>query len=117
VRTTWKVRLANAAERDIVQILQWTALHFGAVQAKTYGNTISMALCALAAGPEIAGVRKRDEIAPGLGSLHVARLGRKGRHPVLFRVGGEQTIDVVRVLHESMELARHLRAPDEKDVL
>jgi toxin ParE1/3/4 len=110
------VRLANAAERDIVQILQWTALHFGAAQAKTYSNTISTALCALATGPEIAGSRKRDEIAPGIRSLHVARLGRKGRHLVLFRVGGEQIIDVVRVLHDSMDLARHLPSPNDEDV-
>ena len=41
-------------------------------------------------------------------SLHVARMGRKGSHFVVFRVATENTIDVLRVLHESMDLTRHL---------
>ena len=44
-------------------------------------------------------------------TLHVARDGRKGRHFVMFRVGsidGRDVIDVLRLLHDSMDLERHL---------
>ncbi len=43
--------------------------------------------------------------------LHVARKGHKGSHIVLFRVAKikqRDTIIVLRLLHERMDLARHL---------
>jgi toxin ParE1/3/4 len=43
--------------------------------------------------------------------LHVARQGRSGRHFVVFRVGdsgGQNAIDVLRILHDSMDVKRHL---------
>ena len=45
-------------------------------------------------------------------TLHVARKGRKGPHFVVFRVApsrSEQVIDVLRLLHDSMDLPRHPR--------
>jgi len=39
------------------------------------------------------------------------RQGRKGRHIVLFRVGPDQdreAIEVLRILHDAMDLQRHL---------
>jgi toxin ParE1/3/4 len=59
-------------------------------------------------GPSIAGGNNRDEISPGLYSLHVARRGRHGRHLVLYRVANENTIEIVRILHDSMDLSRHV---------
>ena len=42
-------------------------------------------------------------------TLHVARHGRKGRHQLVFRV--DETvclIEILRVLHDSTDLQRHL---------
>lgn len=72
-----------------------------------------MAVGVLTDGPDAPGVRQRDEIAPGMRTLHVARQGRRGRHFVVFRVGGDQVIDVLRLLHDSMDLARHIPPADE----
>lgn len=47
------------------------------------------------------------DIAPGIRTLHVARQGRKGRHLVMFRVAPERVIEVLRLLHDSMDLSRH----------
>jgi plasmid stabilization system protein ParE len=69
---------------------------------------INGAIQALRDGLEILGSTLRDDIAPGIRTLHVARSGRKGRHLVVFRVGGDRTIDVLRLLHDSMDLPRHL---------
>ena len=51
-------------------------------------------------------------------TLHVARGGRKGRHFVLYRVntqGPTQVIDVLRLLHDSMDLSRHIERDDDEN--
>jgi toxin ParE1/3/4 len=77
-------------------------------QSHIYAKTISLAMQALADGPEIAGSNLREDIAPGIRILHVARMGRKGRHFIVFRVSPVRTIDVLRLLHDSMDLPRQL---------
>jgi toxin ParE1/3/4 len=112
----WPVRLAAAAEADIQEILHWTVGQFGEAQARVYAETLSAALEALTAGPPLLGAKARDDIAKGLFTLHVARHGRKGRHFVIFRVGrdqGREVIDVLRVLHDAMDLPRHVPPVDE----
>jgi toxin ParE1/3/4 len=112
----WSVRLTAAAEGDFRQILTWTSARFGEKQARAYGEALSAALRALTAGPTIAGVRARSDIGKGMYTLHVARQGRKGRHFVVFRTGRESShnvIEVLRLLHDSMDLQRHLPSDDE----
>lgn len=109
-RALWPVRLTAAAETDFRGIVQWTAERFGQAQARAYAETLSMALAALAVGPTAIGVKPRDDIAKGLFSFHVTRAGRKGRHFVIFRIAGDQdpAIEVLCLLHDSMDLPRHL---------
>lgn len=111
------VRLSAAAEADFEHIVQWTLEQFGENQALVYAETLSMALQALGTGaPSAIGAKPRDEIIKGLFSLHVARQGRKGRHFVLFRTGPRgagDVIEVLRLLHDSMDLPRHVSASDE----
>ena len=107
----WSVRLAETAEVDFQNIIDWTLEQFGDKQARVYAETLSDALEALAAGPRAIGVRERADIAKGLFTLHVARAGRKGRHFVLFRVhAGQQRrwIDVLRLLHDAMDLPSNI---------
>jgi toxin ParE1/3/4 len=113
----WTVRLSATASVDFQDILQWTARRFGTGQALAYAETLADALAALTEGPDIVGVRRRDDIGADIRTLHVARNKRRGRHIILFRVGGEadrRVIDVLRLLHDAMDLARHL-PPDETD--
>ena len=112
----WTVRLTAAAEADFEEILRWTMDQFGDAQARIYAETLSAALNDLAAGPTVVGAKKRDDILKGLFTLHVARDGRKGRHFVMFRVGrapNREVIEVLRVLHDAMDLQRHLPPTDE----
>lgn len=104
----WTVRLSAQAEMDFADILAWTAENFGEFQADTYAETLTLAFEALYDGPDPLGAKARDDINPGLRSLHVARQGRSGRHFVLFRQAHDLCIDVLRLLHDSMDLARHL---------
>jgi len=117
----WIVRLTDAAEGDFQDILRWTVVHFGEAQARSYAETLSAAIEALAVGPTIPGATQRQDIAEGLVTLHVARKGKKGRslgrHLVLFRVGldqKQQAIEVLRILHDAMDLQRHLPPDDER---
>lgn len=112
---SWTVRLSAAAEADFRQILRWTVDNFGSAQARAYADTLSSALKALCAGPSIIGVKERPEIGTNIWTLHVARNGRQGRHFIMFRVAaapGSKVIDVLRLLHDSMDLERHLPQSD-----
>lgn len=110
----WVVRLAERAQQDFADIVRWTHQHWGAVQAQRYADTLTLALEALVAGPDVAGVKARGDIAPGIHILHVARQGRKGRHFVVLRVAELGTIDVLRILHDSMDLPRHVGAANDE---
>ena len=108
----WQVRLAGQAEQDLLDITLWTAENFGPMQAEHYAETIALAIEALHDGPEIWGAKVRDEIGIGIRTLHVARQGRKGRHFVAFSVSEGHIINVLRLLHDSMDLAKHLPEED-----
>jgi toxin ParE1/3/4 len=111
----WTVRLTAAAEKDFQDIVEWTVEQFGDEQALVYAETIALALEALGEGPAPIDAKRRDEIQRGLYSLHVARQGRKGRHFVMFRIAprARGVIEVLRLLHDSMDLPRHFQIPDE----
>ena len=104
----WHIRLADQAEKDLLDITVWTAENFGTQQAEQYAETIALAIEALHDGPEILGAKVRDDIGTGIRTLHVARHGRKGRHFVAFSVSEGHIINVLRLLHDSMDLAKHL---------
>ena len=109
----WPIRLTTTADSDLRNILRWTVRQFGHAQARIYGETSTHAIQALTDGSHIAGSRRRDGIAQGQTTLHVARGGRKGRHFVLCRVSESAeapTTEVLRRLHDSMGLVRHVRS-------
>ncbi len=97
----------------MLDISRWTSENFGARQAEQYVETILLAIEALTDGPETLGTKARDELAPGVRTLHIARHGRKARHFVVFRVADDHVLEVLRLLHESMDLARHMPAAND----
>jgi toxin ParE1/3/4 len=104
----WRVRLGIAAELDFANILKWTAENFGARQSRVYRDTLVHAIGELTDGPDVVGSKARDEIMPGLRTLHVARHGRRGSHFLMYRAAPESTIEIVRILHDRMDLQRHV---------
>jgi toxin ParE1/3/4 len=104
----WRVRLGAAAELDFANILKWTTENFGVRQSRVYRNTLVQAIGEPADGPDVVGSRTRDEIVPGLLTLHVARHGRRGSHFLMCRIAPRGTIEIVRVLHDRMDLQRHI---------
>lgn len=111
----WRIRLTETAEADFRGILRWTEDRFGMMQAREYVQTLSLAMAALTAGPTLAGVKGRADIQKGLFALHIARDGRRGWHFVMFRVGADKephSIEILRLLHDAMDLPQHLPGPD-----
>lgn len=104
----WNVELAPEAKNDFADIIRWTRKEFGERQVQIYGATIKESLQALHAGPSIIGVKQRDDIGAGIHALHIARNGRKGRHFILFRIVQPHTVEVLRILHDSMDLSARL---------
>ena len=101
-------RLGAVAEVDFANILKWTTENFGARQAAIYRDTLVQAIGELAKGPDVPGSRARNEIMPGLRTLHVARRGRRGRHFLLYRAVEGRFIDIGRILHVLLDLKRHV---------
>lgn len=98
--------------------MAWTAEQFGRKQAEIYAETLMRAIASLAEGPAAIGVKACDDVCAGLFTLHAARPGRRARHIIVFRADPrrfEQGVEVVRILHDSMDLARHVTADDETE--
>lgn len=117
VRTgPWHVRLTSAAETDFAQIQRWTADQFGDAQSEIYSETVTVTLDSLREqGTRAIGVKQRDDLGKGVWTLHVAHHGRRGRHFLAFRIEAgsrEKNIQVLRILHDSMDLKRHLADDD-----
>jgi toxin ParE1/3/4 len=107
----WAVRTSAAAKADFKDILRWTRDRFGTQQAQVYLETLTLALEDLCAGPQGVGCTLRSDIGPDIYTLHVARKGRHGRHFLVFRVRPLQdqpVLELLRILHDSMEMKRHL---------
>jgi toxin ParE1/3/4 len=113
--------IAPAAVADIESILTWTEMEFGEKARWRYEALLTRAIIDIAVQPERAGSTGRPEIAPSARTYHLTysrkrvagRIGqvRQPRHFVLYRLRVDGIVEIGRVLHDSMDLNRHL--PDE----
>jgi toxin ParE1/3/4 len=108
---SWQLRLSAAARRDVERALEWSLREFGVRQHDRYAKLIGDALDEIGSRPAGPRSRARPEVHPDARSLHIARPGRRARHFFLYRVNADQTIDVARLLHDAMDVDRHV--PDD----
>ncbi|MEX5547394.1 type II toxin-antitoxin system RelE/ParE family toxin [Pseudomonas pergaminensis] len=111
-------RISNAARADIVDILRLSQTQFGDQARHRYQALILAALQALASTHYRIGSHERDELAPGLRSYHLVYSRQQAKHPhgtvksprhvVFYRVANEEVIEVVRLLHDAMDVQLHL---------
>ena len=112
-----RYRLSHAAQIDVINILAWTHEQFGEAARRRYESLIVAALRDVATQPERPGSITRPELGAGVRSWHLrlsrdhvvtgAEPVRRPRHFLVYRP--EPALLVVgRVLHDAMELARHL---------
>jgi toxin ParE1/3/4 len=100
----------------LINIVEWSRRRFGPEQARRYRAIVLATARELENGPVQPGTRDWGHIAPDLRAIHVARHSRQGRHYVVYRVSPDDAgvIDIVRILHDAMDFARHL-APGDSD--
>ncbi|MCY7355758.1 MAG: type II toxin-antitoxin system RelE/ParE family toxin [Lysobacter sp.] len=120
-----RYRLAAAAQSDIVQLLAYTQRSFGVAARQRYQTLLLTALRDVAAEPERIGSVARSELGEQVRSYHLRHsrdraanadgFVRRPRHLLLFRWTQPELIDVARVLHDAMEIERHLPTDDSND--
>jgi toxin ParE1/3/4 len=113
-----RIILSPSARTDIREVLLWSQERFGQRAAMRYRDLLKQALRDIAADPNRPGSRERPELARGVRTYHLffsrdrARSGlgvvQRPRHFVVYRHRGEDTIDIIRVLHDAREVERHL---------
>lgn len=114
-------RLSDAAQSDIIEILGWTHATFGTAARKRYEKLLATALRDVAVDPLRAGTNIRAELGEDVRSYHLrysrerakseTGLVKNPRHLLLYRALRPGLVGVGRVLHDSMEIERHL--PDD----
>jgi toxin ParE1/3/4 len=105
---SYKVRMSRQADRDIENVLARSLAQFGEQQRRAYKALILEALADIAADPFAPPARHRPEPHPDARMFRIARRGRHARHFFVYRVVDGRFIDVGRLLHDSMDLHRHL---------
>jgi toxin ParE1/3/4 len=105
-----RVRLADRTRADIDRTLRWMRCRFGSAEEERYRQLLEAAPIALAESPEPVLSRPLGPDRPGLRRLRIAAASP---HYLVYRVGSDRVIEVIRLLHDAMDPARNLPAEDE----
>ena len=91
--------LSSKTAADLSQIYEYTILNFGLNQAREYLSGLHARFETLAVNPTHG--RSASELSPGLRRLEY-------KSHVVFYVPKGKGIRIVRVLHQSMDMKRHV---------
>ena len=92
-----RLELSHRAKEDLRDILSYTLITWGESQLAKYRASIDDALHVILHNPSAG----RPSVKPALKVLAV------GHHRIFYRTN-DDTIHVVRILHERMDTSRHL---------
>ena len=105
---SYHLRFSKRAVRDIDQVLIYTLEHFGRRKQEEYRALIRTALADIAANPFAARAKSLPGLHPHVRVLSIARARKPARHFFIYRVVADQSVDIGRLLHDAMDLYRHL---------
>ena len=115
---TRSLDLTEAARADIAQILRASRADFGAAARDRYAALIATGLADLLSDPLRPASAARPELRQGVRTYHLRHCrrraaGRRGavgapRHLIVYLTPADDLVLVLRVLHDAMELERHL---------
>ncbi|NOY49904.1 MAG: type II toxin-antitoxin system RelE/ParE family toxin [Chlorobi bacterium] len=91
--------LSPKAKKDIIGIREYTTKRWGEKQSKHYLSNIRAKMRWLTENKELG--KNRDDIKLGYLSYP------EGRHNIYYRININEDIEILDVLHESMDPVRH----------
>ena len=94
------VQFTNAARRDLREIFTYTTKTWGVAQARQYSEQLKQHTFAIG--------EFRAHSKPVLGSISDVHHSHCRKHIFLFEREGD-TVLIVRILHEAMDIPRHLK--------
>mgnify|MGYP000613262610 CR=1 FL=1 len=101
--------LSKQADADLLDVLQYTFDNFGERQYWLYRELIKEAIDLITETPLHIASRSRNELASGARTYHISRPNFRASHILLYRINEEkQRIEVARILHETVDIDRHL---------
>ena len=112
-----RLRLSGAARHDIEDLLAWSEEHFGQAARQRYEALLACALQDVAEDTRRPGIQARPELGASVFSDHlmcsrprVAAKVMRPRHLLICRHTVSGVVDILRVLHDALEISRHLPA-------
>lgn len=110
-------RLSGAARQDIEDLLAWSEEHFGQAARQRYEALLACALQDVAQDTSRPGIQARPELGAAVFSYHLvcsrqraAAKVMRPRHLLICRHTVSGVVDILRVLHDALEISRHLPA-------
>ena len=111
------LRVSHYAAEDMESILRWTMEQFGEPARLRYEALLDQALVDIASDPFRAGSAARPLVGANVRVYHISGSKRRSggsqsrvkqpRHLFLYEIV-DTTVRIVRVLHERMDIERHL---------
>jgi len=95
-----KYRLSRKAVSDLMEIAKYTEKKWGLTQRNAYLKQIDDSFTQLSKNPNL-GV-KCDYVRKGYRKFH------QGSHIVFYRLNKSKQLEIIRILHKSMDVESHL---------
>lgn len=92
--------LSPAAQDDLEEVVDYICQRWDIDQAETYLRELQHAIERAAATPHLG--RACDDIRPGYRKLAA------GSHTLYYRPTGDGVIDIIRILHQRMDIGAYL---------
>jgi len=92
---------SDDAEQDLIEITNYTIEKWGERQADKYNEDIENAYQIIKGNPNTILSKSRNDILTNLRSLNV------GKHAIFYRIINDNSIEILRILHLSMDFKRH----------
>ncbi|KPF87663.1 hypothetical protein IP70_02140 [alpha proteobacterium AAP38] len=107
-----RYKLTELAAGDIKGISDYTGANFGNPMRKTYNELIRLGVASIVSEPRRRGVTVVRHSGESLLTYHLRHVKqtqvKAPRHLIVYRLSANGFITILRVLHESMDISRHV---------
>jgi len=93
---------SSDAIQDLINIANYTLDNWGLAQALKYNKKLENAYQKIRQNPTHTLTKARPDIRQNVRTLNV------GKHVIIYHLKNAATVEIVRILHQSMDYKRHL---------